>query len=80
MLSKSLSVDNTQWTSFRKLWMRLKIIRNKAKKTKDHLERSKFKQEEIEISKKIKKIAPFLTDKNGVHIPIPQFPLLGNSQ
>lgn len=80
MLSESLSVDNTQWTSYKKLWMKLKITRKKAKSASNKEEQIKLKQEEIEISKKIRKIARFLTDKNGVHIPIPVFPYLGSIQ
>lgn len=72
--------DNTQWSSFRKLWLRLKIVRNEASKIKDNELVSKFKEEEIEISRKIVNIAPFLTNGKGVHIPIPMFPILGNTQ
>jgi len=83
MLPKSLSVaevDNTQWSSFTKLWMRLKIVRNEAKKINDPELISRFKKEEIEISRKIVKIAPLLTNGKGEHITVPFFPLLGNTQ
>lgn len=71
-------VDNTKWSSFKKLWISLKIIRKKASTEKDQEIISKLKEEEIEISRKIVEIAPFLTNGKGEHITIPMFPLLGN--
>ena len=80
VLSVSLPVDNSQWTSYKKLWMKLKIVRNKAKKEKDPKLKQELKEEEIEISKKLRKIAPLLTDRKGTHIAIPMFPILGGQQ
>lgn len=74
--SSDRKIDNTKWTSYKKLWIRLKIIRNEWKKTEDQEIKQKLKSEEIEICEKIVKIAPYLTNAKGESITIPAFPLV----
>ena len=69
-------IDNSQWTSYKKLWNRLKIIRGKWKETKDQKIKDELKSEEIEICKKIVAIAPHLTNGKGEKITVPAFPLI----
>lgn len=69
-------IDNSQWTSYKKLWNRLKIIRNQWKETKEKELKDMLKAEEIEVCKKIVGIAPFLTNGKGERITIPAFPLI----
>lgn len=69
-------IDNTQWTSYNKLWKRLKIVRNEWKKSKDQKIRETLKSEEVEICKKLVKIAPYLTNGKGEKITVPAFPLI----
>ncbi len=79
MLPKSPSVheiDNTQWTSYKKLWSRLKIVRSEWNKIEDEKIRKMLKEEEIEICEKLMKIAPYLTDGKGERITVPAFPLV----
>jgi len=83
MLPKTLSVstiDNKNWTPLKKLWLKLKIVRNEAKKCKDNELISKLKEEEILVSRKIVKLSKTVTDGKGKPITIPFFPLLGSNQ
>lgn len=74
------SVNNENWNSFKKLWKRLKIIRNEAMLTTDPEIKKEKKDEETEISRKLVSIAKTLTDGKGNPIPIPMFPILGSKQ
>ena len=83
MLPKTLSVstiDNKNWTPLKKLWLKLKIIRNQARNCKDPEIVSKLKEEEIEVSGKIVKLSKTVTDGNGKRITVPFFALLGKDQ
>jgi len=83
MLPKTLSVsaiDNKNWTPLKKLWLRLKIVRNEARNCNDSEIVSKLKEEEIEISSKIVKLSKTVTDGKGKRITVPFFPLLGKDQ
>jgi len=83
MLPSTLSltnVNNKNWTALKKLWKRLKIIRNQANLTTDAQVKKELKDEEIEISKKIVELSKTVTDGKGKPIAIPFFPLLGSKQ
>lgn len=83
MLPSTLSltnVNNKNWTALKKLWKRLKIIRNQAKLTTDDQIKNELKDEEIEISKKIVRLSKTVTDGKGKPITTPFFPLLGSKQ
>ena len=73
-------VSNKDWNSYKKLWKRLKIVRNEAMLTTDPQMQKEKKDEEIEISRKIVNIAKTLTDGKGIPIAIPMFPILGSNQ
>jgi hypothetical protein len=75
-----MSVNNKDWNSYKKLWKRLKIVRNEAMLTTDPQFKKEKKDEEIEISRKIVNIAKTLTDGKGVAIAVPMFPILGSNQ
>jgi len=75
-----MSVNNKNWNSYKKLWKRLKIVRNQAEITADPQIKRESKDEEIEISRKIVAIAKTLTDGKGIPIAIPMFPILGSNQ
>jgi len=82
-LSKEIQVtivSNKDWNSYKKLWKRLKIVRNEAMLTTDPQMQKEKKDEEIEISRKIVNIAKTLTDGKGIPIAIPMFPILGSNQ
>lgn len=74
------NVNNKDWTPYKKLWKRLKIIRNEAMLTTDPEIKKEKKDEEIEISRKIVAIAKTLTNGKGVPIAVPMFPILGSKQ
>lgn len=74
------SVSNENWNSYKKLWKRLKIVRNEAKLTTDSQIKKEKKDEEIEISRKLVSIAKTLTVGKGNPIAIPMFPILGSRQ
>lgn len=74
--SSDHEIDNSQWTSYKKLWNRLKIVRSEWKKVKDEKLKKMLKEEEIEICHSIVKIAPYLTKGNGDRITTPAFPLI----
>ncbi len=74
--SSDLEIDNSKWTSYKKLWNRLKIVRSEWTKSRDDKIRQMLKEEEIEICKKLVKIAPYLTNGKGERITVPAFPLI----
>ncbi len=74
--SSDLEIDNSKWTSYKKLWNRLKIVRSEWTKSNDDKIKQMLKEEEIEISKKLVKIAPYLTNGKGERITVPAFPLI----
>ncbi len=76
----SIEINNKNWTPLKKSWLRLKIVRNEAKKIEDQELVSKLKEEEIEISRRIVKLSKTVTDGKGKPITTPFFPLLGNNQ
>jgi len=79
MLSVPLSdqeIDNSKWTSYKKLWNRLKIVRSEWSRSKDDKIKQMLKEEEIEICEKLVKIAPYLTNGKGERITVPAFPLI----
>jgi hypothetical protein len=69
-------IDNSQWTSYKKLWSRLKIVRNEWSRMEDEKIKKMLKEEEIEICEKLVKIAPYLSDGKGKRITVPAFPLV----
>ena len=73
-------IDNSKWTSYKKLWSRLKIVRNEWKRIDDEKIRKLLKEEEIEICEKLVEIAPYLTDGKGKRITPPAFPLVMGKQ
>lgn len=72
--------NKKNWNSYKKLWKRMKIIRNQANLCKDPEIQKELKTEEIEVSRKIVLIAKTLTDSKGNPIAIPLFPVLGSKQ
>lgn len=74
--SSDQEIDNSKWTSYKKLWNRLKIVRSEWTKSKDDKIKRMLKEEEIEISEKLVKIAPYLTNGKGERITVPAFPLI----
>ncbi len=79
--SSDLEIDNSKWTSYKKLWNRLKIVRSEWNRSNDEKIKQMLKEEEIEISEKIVKIAPYLTNGKGERITVPAFPLImGNKK
>jgi len=74
--SSDQEIDNSKWTSYKKLWNRLKIVRSEWTKSKDDKIKQMLKEEEIEISEKLVKIAPYLTNGKGERITVPAFPLI----
>lgn len=69
-------IDNTKWTSYKKLWSRLKIVRSEWGRIDDEKIRRMLKEEEMEICEKLMNIAPYLTDGKGARITVPAFPLV----
>lgn len=83
MLSKvalGKEVNNENWNSLKKLWLKLKIVRNQAKITKSEGRRNMLKKEEIETSRKIVKLSKTVRDGKGNSIAIPFFAILGSAQ
>jgi len=62
-------INNTNWTSYKKLWKKYKIERKNGNKL-----------EEIKIAKKIVDIAKTITDGKGKPITVPFFAILGSNQ
>lgn len=73
-------INNENWNSLKKLWLKLKICRNQAKQTDSDEIRSMLKKEEIETSRKIVKLSKTVRDGKGNSIAIPFFPILGSKQ
>jgi len=69
-------IDNTKWTSYKKLWSRLKIVRSEWNRIEDEKIRRMLKEEEMEICEKLMNIASYLTDGKGARITVPAFPLV----
>jgi len=78
--SSGHEIDNSKWTSYKKLWNRLKIVRSEWNKSTSDQIKEMLKQEEVEICEKLVSIAPFLTKGNGDRITIPAFVLLMGKQ
>jgi len=74
--SPDQEIDNTKWTSYKKLWNRLKIVRSEWKKSEDKKIKDMLKQQEVEICEKLMKIAPYLTNGKGEKITVPAFVLV----
>ena len=62
-------VNNVNWHSYKKLWIKYKIDRKNGNKT-----------EEINTAKKLVALAKTITDGKGNPITVPFFPILGNNQ
>lgn len=78
--SSGHQIDNSKWTSYKKLWNRLKIVRSEWNKSNSDEIKKMLKQEEVEICEKLVNIAPYLTKGNGDRITIPAFVLLMGKQ
>ena len=68
------------WTSLKKNWKRLKIIRSQARNTKNKEVKRVLKDEEIEISLTIRQLSDTVTDGKGNKIAVPLSPILGGKQ
>ncbi len=73
-------INNENWNSLTKLWLKLKIIRREARETKSKDIRNILKKEEIETSKKIVKLSKTVRNGKGDKITIPFFVILGSKQ
>jgi len=73
-------INNENWTPLRKLWRKVKIIRGLGSVEPNKDRKDYLKSWEIEISKTIVKLSRTVTDKNGVRITVPFFPVLGSKQ
>lgn len=73
-------INNVNWTSLKKNWKRLKIIRSQARNTKNKEIEKILKDEEIEISLTIRQLSDTVTDGKGNKITVPVFPILGGNQ
>ena len=62
-------VNNVNWNSYKKLWVKYKIERKKGNK-----------DEEIKTAKKLVELAKTITDGKGNPITVPFFAILGNNQ
>ena len=62
-------VNNVNWHSYKKLWIKYKIDRKNGNKS-----------EEINTAKKLVALAKTITDGKGNPITVPFFPILGNNQ
>lgn len=83
MLSKvaiDTKINNVNWTSLKKNWKRLKIIRSQARNAKNKEVKRVLKDEEIEISLTIRQLSDTVTDGKGNKIAVPLFPILGGKQ
>jgi len=78
--SSDHEIDNSKWTSYKKLWNRLKIVRSEWNKSTSDQIKGMLKEEEVEICEKLVSIAPYLTKGNGERITIPAFVLLMGKQ
>ncbi len=73
-------INNENWNSLKKLWLKLKIVRNQAKQTDSDEIRNTLKKDEINTSRKIVKLSKTVRDGKGNSIAIPFFPILGSNQ
>jgi hypothetical protein len=69
MVVEASKVNNVNWYSYKKLWIKYKIDRKNGNKT-----------EEIITAKKLVALAKTITDGKGNPITVPFFPILGNNQ
>jgi len=69
MVLEVSKVNNVNWHSYKKLWIKYKIDRKKGNKT-----------EEINTAKKLVELAKTITDGKGNPITVPFFPILGSNQ
>ncbi len=69
MVLQVSKVNNVNWHSYKKLWIKYKIDRKNGNKT-----------EEIITAKKLVALAKTITDGKGNPITVPFFPILGNNQ
>ena len=69
MVLEVSKVNNVNWHSYKKLWIKYKIDRKNGNKT-----------EEINTAKKLVALAKTITDGKGNPITVPFFPILGNNQ
>ncbi len=69
MVQVDSKVNNVNWHSYKKLWIKYKIDRKNGNKN-----------EEIITAKKLVALAKTITDGKGNPITIPFFAILGNSQ
>ena len=69
MVLEASKVNNVNWHSYKKLWIKYKIDRKNGNKT-----------EEINTAKKLVALAKTITDGKGKPITVPFFPILGNNQ
>ena len=69
MVVQVSKVNNVNWHSYKKLWIKYKIDRKNGNKT-----------EEINTAKKLVALAKTITDGKGNPITVPFFPILGNNQ
>jgi len=74
------SIDNKNWTPLKKLWRKLKIIRQLWKVEINEERKNYLKTWEIEISRTIVNLSKTVTDGKGNRIDIPFFPVLGSEQ
>ena len=83
MLSKvalDKGMNNENWNSLKKLWLKLKIVRNQAKQSDSKEIINMLKKEEIETSRKIVKLSKTVRNGKGDKIAIPFFAILGSKQ
>jgi len=78
--SSDHEIDNSKWTSYKKLWNRLKIVRSEWNKSTSDQIKGMLKEEEVGICEKLVSIAPYLTKGNGERITVPAFVLLMGKQ
>jgi hypothetical protein len=69
MVVEASKVNNVNWHSYKKLWIKYKIDRKNGNKT-----------EEIITAKKLVALAKTITDGKGNPITVPFFAILGNNQ
>ena len=73
-------INNENWTPLKKLWRKLKMIRNLGTVETDSARKDYLKHWEIEIARKIVNLSKTVTDGKGERIAIPFFPILGSEQ
>lgn len=73
-------INNENWTPFKKLWRKLKIVRSLWTVETEPERKEYLKKWEIEISTKIVRLSKTLANGKGERIAVPFFPLLGSEQ